>query len=405
MTAASHFIPLPSLLPSHPLPRCRAVVIVPARNEEATLPAALDALAAQVDVHGQPLADDSFEIILLLNNCTDGSAAVSRRWQHEHPRVTLHIAERTLPPQDAHIGMARRLLLDTAWCRLIGQTANVCGMLSTDADTLVAPNWIAGNLRALEKGADAVGGMICLPEEEVAALPPGAREAYRRDRRYEALVAELEDLLDPQAGGPWPRHLQHVGASLACTPAAYARTGGLPVRRTLEDVAFVDALRRIDARVRHEPSITVSTSARLSGRVEVGLSAQLETWQRMHETGEAHLVPSAAFLTHRFRMLRCLRRFHARAGSPMPALAPEWQHRLVAAQELRLTPAAFLGEIDCDALVAATFRGVREETILQAIAHLSTASQEERMRQGRLPRHSRVEEAGSRLPLHDAAAS
>ncbi len=388
------------LFDSPPHPACRAAVILPARDEERSLGSTLDALAAQVGEDGRPFAPRQLEILLLLNNCSDDSAAVARRWQREHPEVAFHIAERVLAREDAHVGTARRWLMDTAWHRLVGQHAPVTGILSTDADTRVAPDWIRANLLALAEGADAVGGMICLPEDEVAALPPGARECYRLDRRFERVVAELEHLLDPQSGDPWPRHLQHFGASLACSPRAYARAGGLPVRRTLEDVAFVDALRRVDASLRHDPAVVVHTSARLEGRVEVGLSAQLRLWQREWEAGKVQTVQSAAFLAHRFRTLRCLRLLH-RQGSAAPfAFSPAWHKRLAAAQAERLSPAAFLAEIDCDRLVAATFTGLREQPIGAAIAALAGTIRTERERQhtpGPVPHMARPKAYGSEM--------
>ena len=365
------------LLHSLPHPACRATVVLPARNEEHSLAGTLHALGAQKNENGQPLAPEQYEIILLLNNCEDGSAAVARRWQREHPHIAFHIAERVLAPQEAHVGTARRWLMDTAWCRLAQQRAPVTAILSTDADTLVAPDWVCANLGAIAAGADAVGGMICLTEEEIEALPPGARQAYRQDRRFERLVAELEDLLDPQSGDPWPRHLQHFGASLACTPQAYARAGGLPVRKTLEDVAFVDALRRVDARLRHETKVVVHTSARLEGRVEVGLSAQLGLWQQQWESGTAHTVPSSAWLAHRFRTLRCLRLLHRRPGTGAPVCWLAWHARIAAAHAQCLSPAAFLAEIDCDRLIASTFQGAREQPIAAALAALAAAIQVE----------------------------
>ena len=406
------FQPLPPLLETKAHPDCRATVIMPARNEEHSLRAALDALAGQVDLlSGRLLPPSLFEVVLLLNNCTDASASAAYAWQRQYPSVALHIVERELAPEHAHVGMARRLLMDTAWQRMSRQSGRICGILSTDADTRVAPDWIARNLHALEQGAHAVGGMIWLAEEELAALPPGARHAYRCDREYEALVAALEDLLDPQSGDPSPRHLQHFGASLACTPQAYMEAGGLPVRRALEDVAFVDALRRVNARLRHDPAVHVHTSARLRGRVEVGLSAQLGVWQQMHKDGTPHTVPSCAWLVHRFRTLRSLRLFHRRPSSAALALFPiTWRPRLARTQPLHRSPAAFLAELDCDALIAETFSGPREEVISSAMAHLSAAILGERARSGHLllkeaPRGEAVPEPVSRGRFSDRAAS
>ena len=349
------FRPEPPLLHGLASERCHAVVIVPARNEEGSLPATLDGFAAQQDLGGKPLDRGSFEIILLLNNCADASAEVARAWQDKHKEVALCIVEKTLSPKNAHVGMARRLLMDTAWSRLRGRP-RTCGILSTDSDTLVAPDWIAQNLRALERGADAVGGVIELKSGELDQLPEGARRAYLQDREFQRMQAELEDLIDPQAGDPWPRHVMHFGASLACTPAIYERAGGLPRVKALEDMAFVDALYRIDARLRHEPGVRVFTSSRLDGRAKIGLSSQLRTWQKSSEAGKPQRAPCSAWLQHRFRSLRFLRQLHrGGAATDLRSLEPSWRKRVRDALTKELTTGEFLAHMDCDAWIAETY--------------------------------------------------
>src|SRR5579875_3250180 len=225
---------------------CRACVTIPAKDEADSLSRCLDALASQVDLSHTPLPSCTFEILLLLNNCNDRSAEVAREWSTCHPEVVLHITERVLPPEQAHVGTARRLLMDTAFQRLQGSPHALTAILSTDADSTVAPDWIAQNLSALEHGAEVVGGLVDLLPEELERLSPQVRHCCRQDRRYAQLIAHLEDLLDPQEGDPWPRHLDHFGSSLACTPAAYAYAGGMPAVSPLEDEAFIDRVRRAE---------------------------------------------------------------------------------------------------------------------------------------------------------------
>ena len=343
--------------------RCRAVVALPARNEEMSLAATLDALSRQVDLTGEPLAREIFEILLLLNNCTDGSAAVAYEWQREHPEVTLHCCERELAAAEAHIGTARRLLMETAWSRLQGARES-CVILSTDADSYVAADWIVQNLLAIERGADAVGGVIELISHDYESLSDAVRKAYAADRRYQYLVAEMEDLFDPQAGDAWPRHLEHFGASLGCTPEIYVRAGGMPALAELEDVAFVDRLRRVDARLRHEPDVVVTTSARMDGRVMTGLSGQLRCWQRMHDEGEMHVVGSAAWLEHRFRCLRRLRMYFATGDVTTLQMWPETRRKVMeGARKQSGGVGEFLCLVNCDRLIHETFAGEREEQI------------------------------------------
>lgn len=259
----------------------RAGVIIPAKDEAASITATLAALAAQTDARGNPLPPQSFEVLLLANNCQDDTAAVARAWARQHPALALHVAEIQLPTAEAHIGRARRLLMDEA-CHRLEQAGGHPGFIaSTDADTLVSPTWLTATAAALAAGADAVGGRI-LTTEALSGCP--VRRCQLQDATYQLLRTQLEQLLDPLPHDPWPRHHQHFGASLAITAAAYRRVGGLPVVPYLEDEALYQALLKHDLRVRHSPAVQVFTSGRQQGRVAVGLSWQLREWAALEGT-------------------------------------------------------------------------------------------------------------------------
>jgi glycosyltransferase involved in cell wall biosynthesis len=162
-------------------------VVIPVRNERASLPATLNALAQQVDCSGKPLRPERFEVILLLNNCTDDSLEVARRWKAQHPDIQLHIVRRSIPARHAHVGTARRWLMDTAWRRMRGLRARAAAILTTDADTVVATDWIAQNLRAIARGAYAVGGKIEWKPGHFAKLPRGVQRSVLADREYQRL--------------------------------------------------------------------------------------------------------------------------------------------------------------------------------------------------------------------------
>lgn len=367
------YAPEASLVPGLAGSACRACVAIPVRNEEQSLPACLDALAGQVDANGLPLSQASFEILLLLNNCTDESAAVVRHWHTLHPGVALHLAERAFPAAVAHAGTARKLLMDTALQRLGGLRLAPSALLCTDADSAVAPDWILQNLRALGRGAGAVGGKIELQAEDLRAMPELVRRCYERDREYGELAAHLEDLLDPQPGDAWPRHQHHFGSSLACTPQAYLAAGGMPDVATLEDEAFVHRLRRAGLSLRHDPLVRIFTSARLDGRAKVGLASQLRSWSELPDEG-AHRVQSAAFLSHRFTALRGLRTaFAERSLTGVRFPTQEW--RLWARTCLREQESLpdFLAAIDANGLIENTFAGEREQPISDAIQTMQAA--------------------------------
>jgi hypothetical protein len=290
-----------------PHPRCELCAVVPVRDERDTLEAALGALARQVDGNGAPLDPERYEVVVLANNCRDDSAAIARDFARRNARLALHVVECTLPESRAHVGYARRLLMDEACRRLLvnGRPRGV--IASTDGDTRVDPRWIAGTLAAVAGGADAVGGRIVADTRDLARLDRHARDFHLRDVGYRYLAAEYAAYLDPDPHDPWPRHFQHFGPSIAITAASYRRVGGLPIQPWLEDVALYQALRRADMHLRHDPAVRVTTSTRLAGRTGFGFAVQLDRWSRMGACGEPLLVEPPAAIAAWAWALRALR--------------------------------------------------------------------------------------------------
>jgi len=289
------------LVQTPPLPQCEICVIVPVRNEADRLENTLAALAHQKDLDGCPFNSNRYEVILLANNCSDGSAAIARRFAQQHPDLILHIAERTLPPAQAYIGWVRKQLMDEAHRRLLSLGRSRGVIASTDGDSRVAPDWLAATLQEISSGADAVGGRIVTDQSDRAILDPYTRACHLREVGYRFLTAELEAYLDPNPFDRLPRHFQHYGASLAVTAEMYEQAGGLPAVRTPEDVALYRALIRVNARFRHSPLVRVTTSARQIGRVQNGLANQLKQWAEMGIQQQPFLVESAGAIATRLQ--------------------------------------------------------------------------------------------------------
>lgn len=310
-----------TLISDPPSDKLQACVIVPARNEEELLPSALRALAEQKTLSGAPLSHELYEVVLLLNNTTDRSRQVAESFRRLYLTLRLHVAERNFSKSKAHVGHARRLLMDEACRRLQTVSAANAAILSTDADSQVAPNWIARNQEELDAGADAVGGRVLIPACEKDLLDPATRDLYRYDHLYRRLVCWIEDRFDSEACDPWPRHHQHFGASLAVRPQIYTAVGRLPPRRCLEDLAFYNALVRRDVRLRHSNKVTVFTSGRLVGRTRAGLSTQLSDWAKRGKNALRMPVESGAFLEHMFACRHLLRLvwLHYRENRELPA--------------------------------------------------------------------------------------
>jgi Glycosyl transferase family 2 len=275
------------------------IVAVPARNEEERLPHLIRSLGNQtwLGVKGRRL-----HVVLVLNNCDDASAKVALREAAYHPNLFLDLIKVDFPAEDANVGSARRLAMERAWQISSDPTRTV--LLTTDADSAPMRTWIDANLRAIEAGADIVGGKIVGNEAEEASL--GARFLQRAGRRcrYAALIDRLAALIDPLPYDPWPRHSDHTGASLAVRANVYAAVGGIPALPRREDLAFVSRVRGSGYRLRHPADVRVKVSARLNGRASGGMADCIKGWVEAEEKGLPHLVESPMSVTARLRRRR-----------------------------------------------------------------------------------------------------
>jgi hypothetical protein len=235
------------------------VVAIPVRDEAERIERCLIGLNEQTE------HPDS--VMLLLNNCSDTTETIARVMAPDL-RFRLDVVSQDLPPAQASAGHARRLAM-----ALAAERAGRDGvLLTTDADSVVPPDWISRNLVALRRGADIVCGRAVIDPVEAAMIPAHLHEDDARECRLIALLDELAWVLDPEPHDPPPRHTEASGASLAVRVADFHRVGGIPAIPAGEDRAFVRALWMIDARVRHDPAIRVTVSGRIVGRAEGGMA-------------------------------------------------------------------------------------------------------------------------------------
>ena len=184
----------PSLLHA---PCGEMVVCIPARNEAQRLPRLIASLDRQRGVTAGPLG-----VVVLLNNCNDGSRAVVERAGAAATRLDLRIVERSFPARRAHAGSARNAAMEAgaAWIEETGAIDGV--LLTTDADATPADDWIARSLATLDAGADvAASAIIGDPSEEERFSPP-LRAAVADRLAAHQLAIVLEDAIDPVPGDP-----------------------------------------------------------------------------------------------------------------------------------------------------------------------------------------------------------
>jgi glucosyl-3-phosphoglycerate synthase len=243
----------------------RAVVCVPARDEEELIGRCMRALAAQRGV-----ARDAYEVILVLDGCRD---ATRERALEAAGDLRLRVVER--PPLG--VGAARRLGMDLACERLLRAGEPEGLVATTDADSEVEPGWLAALLEAAGGGARAIGG-------EVVVEGLGHGVALRRAAR---LATRLRAL-------PGAAHPHFSGASIAVTAATYRRVGGLEPHAALEDEAFARALGRARIPIARIAGARVRTSPRPAGRAFRGLARDLalDDWLERNAYGRCDLDPA-----------------------------------------------------------------------------------------------------------------
>jgi hypothetical protein len=235
------------------------VVAIPVRDEAKRIGGCLRALARQ------SITPD--HVVLLLNNCTDGTAEVVRAMARSETGHRLHLLECSLDGPSATAGVARALAMQYAASLIVDGA-----ILTTDADAEVPARWVEANLQALHQGADAVCGRAVIDPIEALQIPSHLHDDDAREVAYGRLLDEMGSTILPDPADPWPRHREDSGASIAITRAMFRRVGGLPRLPSGEDRALIRALRMIDARVRHHPNISVVVSGRIEGRAQGGMA-------------------------------------------------------------------------------------------------------------------------------------
>ena len=338
------------------------VVAIPVRDEAALIGDCLRALALQ---QGKPRAD----IVLLVNNSTDGTAGLVRALMPTLP-CRVHLLEHEFAPAQANAGHARRMAMDHA-AKLVHADGIV---MTTDADSCVAPDWLEANLAALRAGADVVCGRAVINPVDALRIPHHLHEDDAVEVAYGAALDRLHALLDPDPADPWPRHTEESGASIAVRRPAFLAAGGVPAVSLGEDRALVAALRSVDARVRHDPEVCVTVSGRTEGRAGGGMADTIRRrLVRQDEMLDDWLEPASERVC-RIGARRLLRLAWARPGARAGLAAPLAGHLGVGIERLtgwlalpHFGAAWALAEAGSPALARQPVRRADVQTQLQAV--------------------------------------
>ncbi len=203
----------------------RVSVLVPARDEESSLPALLDSLSEQTGV-----AD--LEVLVCDDGSTDATAETVRDATRRDPRVRL------LTGAERPEGWGGKPFA----CHQLAEAATGTVLLFVDADVVLAPHAVAATVDLLR----AAGLDLVSPYPRQLALTPG-------ERLVQPLLqwSWLTTLpLDAAERSPRASLAAANGQLLAVDAAAYRRAGGhaAVAGEVLEDIALLRAVKRTGGR-------------------------------------------------------------------------------------------------------------------------------------------------------------
>lgn len=228
-------------------------VVVPARDEDRLIGACVRSVLTALwalprDIHTS--------VCVVADRCTDDTAAVAHAEFSGVP--TAHVVRNRSATTIGEVRDHGVNHLD-----LLGHRPSRVWLLSTDADTTVAPDWALRHLELARRGAHAVAGVALLSPH--AALPAAVA------RRYSALLAGTRR---PDGHG------NVYAANLGLRADAYRAVGGFGAVATGEDHDLWRRLRRAGYRCRYAENAQVVTSARRRGRARGGLADLLANLDR-----------------------------------------------------------------------------------------------------------------------------
>jgi hypothetical protein len=241
------------------------VIAVPARDEAALVQTCLTGLDLSVRYAQHKGLVAEAAVVVVAHRCSDDTAARARPALARIPAAVDVVAD----DESAAVGAVRDRAARHGLA-LLG--ARPAWIFSTDADTVVAPDWISRVLSvATEYDSACVVGLAAL-DAWYGSLT-GLR-AYRT-----VLLDKLH------RGPPGDEHRHVYGANLAVRADAYLAVGGFPDVAHGEDQRLVDTLQAAGYPIARTREVIVSTSGRTRGRASGGLADLLRSIGSERSTG------------------------------------------------------------------------------------------------------------------------
>ncbi len=235
-------------------------------------------------------------------DCADNQHTLARlsEFASAHPPLRLAWADAASPGKELGskegVGLARKIGLDWGLYVLSNNNAPHGPLISLDADTRVAPNYLAvihGFFAAKPRWAAVV---------DYAHPVAGACDETRAILAYELFLRYQELALHFAAS---PYHYPAIGSTMVCTGEAYAAAGGMNRRQAGEDFYFLQQLTKTGW-VERIWDTTVVPASRPSHRVPFGTGRKVGAFSR--DEDEAYLIYHPATYDILGQWLRLARR-------------------------------------------------------------------------------------------------
>ncbi len=218
-------------------------VVVPAHDEAELLPACLASIAVACAVVAGRAQVSTF---VVADACADATAAVART----HGASVIEVSYR-------NVGAARASGVRAALSAPSPASAERTWLASTDADTVVPPDWLGHQLDLADAGVMAVAGVVRV--DSFLDHPPGTEAAFAAHYATE----------------PGASHTHVHGANIGARADAYLRVGGWETLGLAEEHDLWRRLRSAGERCVATTTLWVTTSGRKVGRADGGFAALL----------------------------------------------------------------------------------------------------------------------------------
>ncbi len=267
-----------SEIKDEPEPSLNICVVIPCYNESGllrSLQSLWDCLrpAMAVEVIVVINSPENSAVEILKKNLDTFYEALAWIMDHSDPKLRFHLIQKSdLPRKFAGVGLARKIGMDEATCRLalVNQIKGI--IAGFDADAVCDPNYLVEMEKHFQKNKKSSGASVYFEH-------PVSGNEYESDM-YDGIVLyelHLRYLNQALRYTNHPHAYHTVGSSFAVRMEEYVKQGGMNRRLAGEDFYFLQKIIAL-GNFTEINTTRIIPSPRESGRVPFGTGASMKRW-------------------------------------------------------------------------------------------------------------------------------